>query len=184
MKRIVSFGIIGICLLCYSIQISAASPKQIVQKELQYISNNESVLYAQLWVRSMQNSVLFYHSDQIRHQDTLHNVKRSSLVNVKQISLTKASVYIPRVSQYVAKFGKENVQVYYLAARYDVKKENPYQLNGMNYFLQVFVQEHGDWKVAESVVAPTDQIVTNGDGFGTDEEKNYSGRRNNVKKAS
>ncbi|MGG0238617.1 hypothetical protein [Bacillus rhizoplanae] len=181
MKRIVSFGIIGICLLCYSIEISAASPNQIVQKELEYISNHKPVLYSQLWMRSMQTSVLFHHSDNIHHQDTLHNIKHSSLVKVKQISLAKASVYIPRVSQYVSKFGKENVQVYYLAVQYDVKKENPYQLNGINYFLQVFVQEYGDWKIAESVVAPTDQIVTNDDGFWTDEEKTYSERRKNAK---
>ncbi|PGZ99375.1 hypothetical protein COE51_08775 [Bacillus pseudomycoides] len=184
MKRIVSFGIVGICLLCYSIEISAASPNQIVQKELEYISNHKPVLYSQLWIRSMQTSVLFHHSDRIRHQDTLYNIKHSALVGLKQMSLTKTSGYMPRVSQYVSKFGKENVQVYYLAVQYDVEKENPYQLNGTNYFLQVFVQEHGDWKIAESVVAPTDKIVTHGDGFGTEEEKNYSGRRNNVKIAS
>lgn len=181
MKRIVSFGIIGICLLWYGTEISAASPNQIVQKELEYISNHKTILYSKLWMRSMQTSVLFHHNDRIHHQDTLHNIKYSSLVGIKQMSLTKASVYMPRVSQYVSKFGKENVQVYYLAVQYDVKKENVYQMNGTNYFLQVFVQEYGEWKIAESIVAPTDQIVANGNGFGTDEEKNYSKRRKNIK---
>lgn len=51
----------------------------------------------------------------------------------------------------------------------------------MNYFLQVFVKERGEWKIAESVVAPTDQIVENGDGFGMMEEKQYGERRENVK---
>ncbi|MEI4800482.1 hypothetical protein WAZ07_03905 [Bacillus sp. FJAT-51639] len=181
MKRIVSFGIVGICLLCYETEISAASPNQIVQKELEYISNHKPVLYSKLWMRSMQTSVLFHHNDRIHHQDTLHNIKHSSLVDIKQMSLTKAAVYMPRVAQYVSKFGKENVQVYYLAVQYDVKKENTYQMNGTNYFLQAFVREYGDWKIAESIVAPTGQIVTNGDGFGTDEEKDYSEKRNNVK---
>lgn len=51
----------------------------------------------------------------------------------------------------------------------------------MNYFLQVFVKERGEWKIAESVVAPTDQIVANGDGFGMKEERVYGDRRENVK---
>ncbi|WP_371932282.1 hypothetical protein [Bacillus sp. WLY-B-L8] len=181
MKRMVSLGIIGICLLCYGTEIRAASPNQIVQKELEYISNHKPVLYSKLWIRSMQTSVLFHHNDRIHHQDTLYNIKHSSLVGIKQMSLTKASIYMPRVSQYVSKFGKENVQVYYLAVQYDVKKENIYQMNGTNYFLQVFVREYGDWKIAESIVAPTDQILANGNGFGTDEEKNYSEKRKNVK---
>ena len=46
----------------------------------------------------------------------------------------------------------------------------------MNYFLQVFVKERGEWKIAESVVAPTEQIVQNGDGFGMKEEMVYGDR--------
>lgn len=51
----------------------------------------------------------------------------------------------------------------------------------MNYFLQVFVKEQGKWKIAESVVAPTEQIIRNGDGFRMKEEKEYGDRRENVK---
>lgn len=75
---------------------------------------------------------------------------------------------------------KENIQVYYIAIHYNVKKENAYQLDGMNYFLQVFVKERGEWKIAESVVAPTEQIVQNGDGFGMKEEMVYGDRENKI----
>ncbi|MGR6009379.1 hypothetical protein ACT7CZ_19685, partial [Bacillus cereus] len=47
--------------------------------------------------------------------------------------------------------------------------------------IQVFVKERGEWKIAESVVAPTEQIVQNGDGFGMKEEMVYGDRRENVK---
>ncbi|MDM5189788.1 hypothetical protein QUF99_21450 [Bacillus sp. DX4.1] len=181
MKQIVSLIIIIGSFFCFSKLMYADTPIQVVQKEVQYIANDKPVLYSKLWVRSMQNTVLFHHSDNIRHKDTLRNVTSSSLVKVKQLPFAKASVYIPRLSQYVSRAGKENIQVYYVAVRYKVKKENPYQLNGMNYFLQVFVKEKGDWKIAESVVAPTDQIVENGDGFGMMEEKQYGERRENVK---
>ncbi len=97
----------------------------------------------------MQNAVLFHHSDNIRNRDTLRNVTSSSLVKAKQLSFQKAALYIPRLSQYVSKIGKENIQVYYIAIHYNVKKENAYQLDGMNYFLQVFVKERGEWKIAE-----------------------------------
>ena len=45
--------------------------------------------------------------------------------------------------------------------------------------MQVFIQQGGEWRIAESIVAPTDQIVANGDGFGTKQEKGYGKRREN-----
>ena len=63
----------------------------------------------------MQNAILFHHSDNIRHEDTISNVTKSSLVK-KTTSTSKASQYIPRLSQYISKFEAENVQVYYVAA--------------------------------------------------------------------
>ncbi|WP_459499616.1 hypothetical protein [Bacillus sp. C1] len=181
MKYIISIIVTIGSLVCSSTLIYAGTPIQVVQKEVQYISKDNPVLYSKLWVRSMQNAILFHHSDNIRNQDTLRNVTSSSLVKAKRLPFVKASMYIPRLSQYVSRIGKENMKVYYVAVRYNVKKENPYQLNGMNYFLQVFVKEQGDWKIAESVVAPTDQIIENGDGFGMKEEKQYGERRENVK---
>ena len=48
-------------------------------------------------------AVLFHHSDNVRNQDTLRNVTSSSLVKAKQLPFKKASMYIPRLSQYVSK---------------------------------------------------------------------------------
>ena len=181
MKHIVALIILVGSFFCFNTLMYADTPIQVVQKEVKYIENDNPVLYSKLWVRSMQNAVLFHHSDNIRNQDTLRNVTSSALIKAKQLSFKKASMYMPRLSQYVSKAGKENIQVYYIAVRYHVKKENPYQLNGMNYFLQVFVKERGEWRIAESVVAPTEQIVQNDDGFGMKEEKVYGNRRENVK---
>ncbi|MDM5429379.1 hypothetical protein [Bacillus mycoides] len=181
MKYIAALTILLGSFFCFHTFMYADSPIQVVQKEVKYIENDNTVLYSKLWVRSMQNAVLFHHSDNVRNQDTLRNVTSSSLVKAKQLPFKKASMYIPRLSQYVSKAGKENIQVHYIAVHYNVKKENAYQLNGMNYFLQVFVKELGEWKIAESVVAPTEQIVQNGDGFGMKEERVYGDRRENVK---
>ncbi|ABS23012.1 conserved hypothetical protein [Bacillus cytotoxicus NVH 391-98] len=181
MKQMMSFAIVIGSFFCFPPLLYADTPLQVMQKGTKYIADDNPVLYSKLWVRSMQNAVLFHHSDNIRHQDTLHNVTSSSLVKAKKLSFQKAAAYIPRLSQYVSKVGKENIAVYYIAVRYKVKKENPYQLNGMNYFLQVFVKEQGKWKIAESVVAPTEQIIRNGDGFRMKEEKEYGDRRENVK---
>ncbi|QBP94525.1 hypothetical protein E1A90_28520 [Bacillus mycoides] len=181
MKYIAALTILLGSFICFHTFMYADTPIQVVQKEVKYIENDNTVLYSKLWVRSMQNAVLFHHSDNVRNQDTLRNVTSSSLVKAKQLPFKKASMYIPRLSQYVSKAGKENIQVHYIAVHYNVKKENAYQLNGMNYFLQVFVKERGEWKIAESVVAPTEQIVQNGDGFGMKEEMVYGDRRENVK---
>ncbi|MGW6147415.1 hypothetical protein ACWFN4_07740 [Bacillus mycoides] len=181
MKYIAALTILLGSFFCFHTFMYADTPIQVVQKEVKYIENDNTVLYSKLWVRSMQNAVLFHHSDNVRNQDTLRNVTSSSLVKAKHLPFKKASMYIPRLSQYVSKAGKENIQVHYIAVHYNVKKENAYQLNGMNYFLQVFVKERGEWKIAESVVAPTEQIVKNGDGFGMKEERVYGDRRENVK---
>ncbi|MBK5434855.1 hypothetical protein [Bacillus sp. TH25] len=181
MKYIAALTILLGSFFCFHTFMYADTPIQVVQKEVKYIENDNTVLYSKLWVRSMQNAVLFHHSDNVRNQDTLRNVTSSSLVKAKHLPFKKASMYIPRLSQYVSKAGKENIQVHYIAVHYNVKKENAYQLNGMNYFLQVFMKERGEWKIAESVVAPTEQIVKNGDGFGMKEERRYGDRRENVK---
>ncbi|QWG35044.1 hypothetical protein E0M25_06075 [Bacillus mycoides] len=181
MKYIAALTILLGSFFCFHTFMYADTPIQVVQKEVKYIENDNTVLYSKLWVRSMQNAVLFHHSDNVRNQDTLRNVTSSSLVKAKHLPFKKASMYIPRLSQYVSKAGKENIQVHYIAVHYNVKKENAYQLNGMNYFLQVFMKERGEWKIAESVVAPTEQIVQNGDGFGMKEERVYGDRRENVK---
>lgn len=181
MKYIAALTILLGSFFCFHTFMYADTPIQVVQKEVKYIENDNTVLYSKLWIRSMQNAVLFHHSDNVRNQDTLRNVTSSSLVKAKHLPFKKASMYIPRLSQYVSKAGKENIQVHYIAVHYNVKKENAYQLNGMNYFLQVFVKERGEWKIAESVVAPTEQIVKNGDGFGMKEEMVYGDRRENVK---
>ena len=165
---------------CFHQFVDAATPLQVVQKELQHISNKQPVLYSKLWIRSMQNAILFHHSDNIRHEDTISNVTKSSLVKVKQLPLQKASQYIPRLSQYISKFEAENVQVYYVAARYEVKRKSV-SIKWNELFYASVYSTRGEWRIAESIVAPTDQIVANGDGFGTKQEKEYGKRRENVK---
>lgn len=58
---------------------------------------------------------------------------------------------------------------------------NEHQLNGANYFLQVFVKEYGHWRIAESTVAPTNRLLEAGLGFGTAKEKEYAVRRKAIK---
>ena len=67
-------------------------------KEVKYIENDNTVLYSKLWVRSMQNAVLFHHSDNIRNRDTLRNVTSSSLVKAKQLSFQKDTLYTETIA--------------------------------------------------------------------------------------
>ena len=122
MKRICTlFIMIG----SFSAFINSRMPQHLFKsfKKLQHISNKQPVLYSKLWIRSMQNAILFHHSDNIRHEDTISNVTKSSCKS-KTTSTSKASQYIPRLSQYISKFEAENVQVYYVAARYEVKRKS------------------------------------------------------------
>lgn len=156
MKGIISLFTIGMCMFLLSGKVHGAVPAQVVKKELEYMLKHDF----NLKVSALKNKRL------VRHENTLHNVRKSSLVKVKQISLTKAEKYIPNLPQYISKFGRENVQVYHIVARYDVQKENTYQKDGMNYFLQVLVQEQGDWRIVENVALSAEEVMKNGAAFG------------------
>jgi hypothetical protein len=103
------------------------------------------------------------------------------LLGVKELPLSAAAPYVPRLSKYISHLGQENVQVFYVAVSYKVKEETKYQLNGANYFIKVFVKEYGHWRIAESTVAPTNRLIEAGLGFGTMDEKEYMKRRSAIK---
>lgn len=90
MKYIAALTILFGGFFCFQTFTYADTPIQVVRKEVKYIENDNTVLYSKLWVRSMQNAVLFHHSDNIRNRDTLRNVTSSSLVKAKQLSFQKA----------------------------------------------------------------------------------------------
>ena len=58
MKRIFMLLIMIGSVVCFNKFADAATPIQVVQKELQHISNKQPVLYSKLWNRSMQNDFI------------------------------------------------------------------------------------------------------------------------------
>ncbi|MFX3625575.1 MAG: hypothetical protein ACE3JP_16455 [Ectobacillus sp.] len=156
------------------------SPKEVVEKEMEYLSSDNTLAYTKLWVRAMQNELLFLHSPRSKGKETIYNVDKAELIEMKELPHAIASSYIPKLSRYISRFGHDGVKVLYIAANYSVREENKYQLNGPNYFLQVLVKEYGNWRIAESKIAPTDLISAAGHGFGTKEEGEYAGKRKNI----
>lgn len=97
MKRIFTLFIMIGSMFCFNKFVDAATPIHVVQKELQHISNKQPVLYSKLWIRSMQNAILFHHSDNMRHEDTISNVTKSSLVKSKTTSTSESITVHPEI---------------------------------------------------------------------------------------
>jgi hypothetical protein len=135
------------------------TPSLIIEKEMKYLNTHNYLKYSNLWTKAMQNEVLFIHSP--KDKNTIFNIKEASLVTEQELSVPQAMQHIPRLSKYISHFGSHNVQVRYVEVLYKVKQETNRQRNGENCFIQVFVKEHGTWRIAESVLVQKPILRTN-----------------------
>lgn len=149
MKKCISFLVISMCMFLLNGKVYGAVPVQVVKKELEYIVKHES----DVGIFSLKNKGLAIRENRV------YDVRASALVKVKQVSILKAEKYIPNLPQYIYKFGQGNVQVYYIVVRSDEKKDE------INYFLQVFAQQQGDWRIVESVALPIEEMEKNSRDF-------------------
>ncbi|MBO9129814.1 hypothetical protein [Bacillus sp. 165] len=183
MKRIILFMMMVLLFCSGKVQAEEGmQPEQLVRKEVECLATGDVVKYSRLWTRGMENEIFLFHGSRIKGYPTIFNIEEAALKNVKELPISVSHHYLPHLSKYLSYFGNDGVKTLYIAVEYKVKKENPYQLNGINYFLQVLVKENGSWHIAESGIAPTDQLFASGHGFQTKDEKQYMKRRKELRK--
>jgi hypothetical protein len=101
--------------------------------------------------------------------DLLANITSARLVELKPIpvNLDLVGVYTKK-SELLGVY--DELKVYYVGIDYRVKEEKNGFYTGVNYRLYLLTPEDEQWVIVEASVAPVDQIIKAGYGFGTPEE--------------
>jgi len=103
----------------------------------------------------------------------LLNIRKARLLKWKEIPYDYADNYLP--SRYMEQFG--NKKAFYVAVDYQVYHEDEYHINGVNYIFVVLALEDNNWKIVTDQLVPVNSIISDGYGFGTEDEKIFDERR-------
>jgi hypothetical protein len=181
MQLIKSF-IIGVSLpliLCFSIVNPAVQAQKdsalfVIQQHIELLNQNNWTAIPALWVKEEQNSLMSFitSSENQKNKLGLFNIKKAHLVAWRELPFEYGKHFLPR---YIEKF--TNPRVFYVAVDYSVYREDKYHINGVNYFLVCVASEENQWKIVLTPHVPVNSLITDGYGFGTDDEKTFDERR-------
>ncbi|MGO4106255.1 hypothetical protein [Paenibacillus sp. YAF4_2] len=151
------------------------STEYIVDKYINSINAKDWSCILDLWVKGQRDTLFYFFNNKQNkeHKLGLFNIKKAHLVASKQIPYEYGKIYIP--ARYIESFTAP--QISYVAVNYEVYREDIYHINGVNYFFIVTVLEGGKRKIALTPLVPVNQIISDGYGFGTTEEKTFDERR-------
>lgn len=190
MRGIKTFIIIVLsCLLISSTALAKSDlndtengPLTVINSSIKSLNNQNYIEYASLWdVQNQATLIDFINNEQNKTAKLgLLNVKKASLISLKEFDVDTAVKYVPNIDRFIERFG--NIKIYYTATDYKVYSESKYKMDGINYEITVFVKENGAWKISQQQVAPVDLIVADNDGFSSEDElitsKQFSERKN------
>lgn len=128
-----------------------------------------------LWVKGQREILInFLNNKQNKNQKVgLFNINKARIVASKQISYEYGKIYIP--TRYIETF--IDPQIFYVAVNYEVFREDKYHINGVNYFFIITVLEGRKRKIVLTPHVPVNQIIRDGYGYGTADEKTFYERR-------
>ncbi|MDN4608689.1 DUF4829 domain-containing protein [Sporosarcina highlanderae] len=167
-----------ICFSAYSFPINAeeiGSPEQVIRSYFDDLNKKQLEKAISRWDKKTEKDLLDFIADRENQIQRLglFNIEKASLVMWKELPFEYFQQFLPY--HYMEKF--KNIKVYYVGVDFEVYSQNEYFINGMNYFLIALVQEDGEWKIALSPHVPVRSIISDGYGFGTEDEKTYDERR-------
>jgi hypothetical protein len=151
----------------------------IIEEQTECLNNNNLTCYINSWTGEEEKILKEFVSNKENLNKKLGflNIKRAKVVQWKELPLNYGLSMVGNLGSNLLEH-YQSIKIYYVVFNYDVHKENEFHLNGLNYSLLGVVNE-GDssWKIAFNAVANTNQIISDGYGFGTEDEKNYFERR-------
>lgn len=110
----------------------------------------------------------FLANDQNRAQYLgVFNIEWAALVEVKELP-ERIAAGVADVAHYRGLYGQ--AVVFYAGVCYQVRNEDRYYYNGVNYRLAVVVPESGEWRLAESSAAPVERLAAGEAAFGSGSE--------------
>lgn len=161
--------------------VTTETPETIIAEDIKAQQNHD--LNAYLSLRT-NNSISSEQIDVIKNtsKDGLNpEVEQAKLVGLKQLPEKLAEeVAGHSMDLYITAW--PDVRAYYVAIDYKLKKETRWYYNGVNYRLYILALDNNKWVVVEASMAPINQIVKTGNGFGgNDESKAANIEKNRVK---
>jgi hypothetical protein len=151
------------------------SVENVVTIYINSINDKKWSAIPDLWVSGQRGEFIAFFNNKLNKEQRIgvYNIKKAHLVALKQIPYDYGRIYLP--TRYIESFGSP--QIFYVAVDYKVFHEDKYHLNGVNYFFIVTVSEGGNRKLALTPHVPVNQIIRDGFGFGTSDEKTFDKRR-------
>lgn len=170
-----------ILLLCLSsfvtfpIQAQRDAAFAEVEKFIENLNQHNWSVIPNLWVKDRHAEFveMISNKENLEKKIGFFNVKSAKLVAWKELPYEYGSNF---VSTYILDRYK-NIRVFYVAVDYEVHRQDKFRINGVNYFLVVVAKDDNEWKIALTPIVPVKSLITDGYGFGTDEEKTYDERR-------
>lgn len=146
----------------------------IVRQYIELINAKDWNGIPALWIKRQRETLAPFFNDKRNNQRKagLFNIKQAALVSSRPIPYEYGSQFLPSFIDSLP-----DPQISYVAAYYQVHREDKYHLNGVNYFFIVTANENGNRRIALTPHVPTDQLISDGYGFGTPDEKSYRERR-------
>ncbi|SEO95278.1 hypothetical protein [Paenibacillus sp. OV219] len=153
--------------------------QNVVRSYIELIDKREWSGIPPLWVKNQSELLInFFTNEQNRNNRLgLFNIENAKLVALKQIPYDYGKNDMP--TRYIEYFTAP--EIYYVAVDYNVYREDKYHINGVNYFFIVTVLEDGKRKIALTPHVPVNQIISDGYGFGTADERTFFERRTKYK---
>ncbi|MFD0616968.1 hypothetical protein ACFQZR_05790 [Paenibacillus sp. GCM10027629] len=128
-----------------------------------------------MWVKEERDTLRGFinNSENQKNKLGLFNINKALLAAWKELPIEYGKHFLPM--RYIEKF--INPRVFYVAVDYTVYREDKYHINGVNYFLISVALEDNQWKIVLTPHIPVKSIITDGYGFGRDDEKTFDERR-------
>jgi hypothetical protein len=155
--------------------VEITPPIKIIQKYFTYLNEKQWNVVPSLWVEEQKQSLedFLNNKENQKLKHGLYNIKKAKLIRWKEIPYEYGQNYLG--NRYMEKF--QQPRVFYVAVDYEVHKQDQYFIDGINYFLVALAKENGKWRIVLTPHVPVRSLITDGYGFGTEDEKTFDERR-------
>lgn len=144
---------------------AASSPFSVMEDFIKYENQQEWSKIPALWDKVNEKSLKSFVSNR---ENKLNNI---GLFNIKKAKIVRWKELNPNDARHYSFVTNQSAKYYYVAVEYQVRKEDKYHLNGINYHLAVITQDNREWKISQFSTAPVDLFIEEDLDFGTPDEK-------------
>jgi hypothetical protein len=149
---------------------SIKNTETVIQELFTYVNQQNWQSYLDLLAKVNQDDMKLFlnNSDNKKNGIGLFNIKTAKVEEIQFLPDNVVSSFT-KLSQYKDEYNE--VESFLVGIYFEVKNENKYYFNGVNYRLVVVGKENNAWKVIEISDAPIERLIPLGYGFNNENEK-------------